>query len=676
MKKRGLDSSDDEIDRAVLDLVQGGEGDGSEPAGQRPDRSDRTADAGTSQAAAADSDSSDDERPNRNTVGRVPLEWYRNEDHIGYDLDANKIMTKKKEDRLEALLARNDSGKALRTIYDEYNDEDIVLTRQELELVQRIREGKFPHVEVNPFEPEVDWFTRDKEIHSLSQAPEPKRRFMPSKWEEKKIVKLVRALRKGWIKTTAERMVSHEEPEAYLLWEDDGLISSKTSHGLSYLPATKTPLPGHAESYNPPKEYLPTEEEHKGWELADEEDRAGPLARAFPSLRQVPAYDRFINERFERCLDLYLCPRTRKKRIFVSDAKSLVPQLPKPRDLQPFPNSLAMRYLGHTAPVRSVAVDASGQWLVSGSDDGSVRLWEVATARCMRTWDLGARVHCVAWCPAAGLRIISAAVGKSVVLLPAGVGAKQEAASLQALQAPAKAAGGKGALCKWQPRADGEGLELMHQHPVKHVTWHARGEYFASVAPTGNTQAVLVHQLSKQTSQNPFRKNRGRVVRTAFHPSKPFFFVATQNHVRIYNLAKQALAKKLLAGSGVTCLAVHPSGDHVIIGGEDKRLAWFDLDLSTKPYRSLRYHSQALRGVAFHARHPLFASASDDGAVNVFHGMVYQDLLTNPLIVPVKILRGHEIVQHEGVLDCAFHPSQPWLFTAGADATLCLFTNQ
>lgn len=52
-----------------------------------------------------------------------------------------------------------------------------------------------------------------------------------------------------------------------------------------------------------------------------------------------------------------------------------------------------------------------------------------------------------------------------------------------------------------------------------------------------------------------------------------------------------------------------------------------------------------------------------------------QDLLTNPLIVPVKILRGHEIVQHEGVLDCAFHPTQPWLFTAGADASIFLFTD-
>ena len=57
---------------------------------------------------------------------------------------------------------------------------------------------------------------------------------------------------------------------------------------------------------------------------------------------------------------------------------------------------------------------------------------------------------------------------------------------------------------------------------------------------------------------------------------------------------------------------------------QDKRLAWYDLDLSTKPYRSLRYHERALRGVAYHARHPLFASASDDGALHVFHGMVYQ----------------------------------------------------
>ena len=34
------------------------------------------------------------------------------------------------------------------------------------------------------------------------------------------------------------------------------------------IPAPKLPLPGHAESYNPPAEYLMTEEEKKEWDQA------------------------------------------------------------------------------------------------------------------------------------------------------------------------------------------------------------------------------------------------------------------------------------------------------------------------------------------------------------------------------------------------------------------------
>jgi len=52
-----------------------------------------------------------------------------------------------------------------------------------------------------------------------------------------------------------------------------------------------------------------------------------------------------------------------------------------------------------------------------------------------------------------------------------------------------------------------------------------------------------------------------------------------------------------------------------------------------------------------------------------------QDLMTNPLIVPVKILRGHKVVDYQGVLDVAFHPTQPWLFSAGADSEIHMYTN-
>ena len=78
------------------------------------------------------------------------MEWYKGEEHIGYDREGQKIIKQKRKDRLEALLARNDSSKDWRTIYYEYNDEEIVLSKEELQMLRRIREGQFPHVEVSP----------------------------------------------------------------------------------------------------------------------------------------------------------------------------------------------------------------------------------------------------------------------------------------------------------------------------------------------------------------------------------------------------------------------------------------------------------------------------------------------------------------------------------------------
>merc|ERR1719326_1600494 len=39
----------------------------------------------------ADSDDSDDE-PERNRIGNVPLKWYDEEDHVGYDMAGEKVL--------------------------------------------------------------------------------------------------------------------------------------------------------------------------------------------------------------------------------------------------------------------------------------------------------------------------------------------------------------------------------------------------------------------------------------------------------------------------------------------------------------------------------------------------------------------------------------------------------
>lgn len=84
-------------------------------------------------------------------VGAVPLEWYKDEDHVGYDAAGAKIARAQRGDALDALLARADGGAAARTIYDAYNDEEVVLSKEELGMLLRIRRGQFPHVEVRRY---------------------------------------------------------------------------------------------------------------------------------------------------------------------------------------------------------------------------------------------------------------------------------------------------------------------------------------------------------------------------------------------------------------------------------------------------------------------------------------------------------------------------------------------
>jgi ribosome biogenesis protein ERB1 len=86
-----------------------------------------------------------------------------------------------------------------------------------------------------------------------------------------------------------------------------------------------------------------------------------------------------------------------------------------------------------------------------------------------------------------------------------------------------------------------------------------------------------------------------------------------------------------------------------------------------------RYHTRAIRSVCYHPTYPLFASSSDDGSIQVFHARVYNDLLTDALIVPLKILRGHHVQEGLGVLQIKWCTRQPWLLSSGADGRVAVW---
>lgn len=122
---------------------------------------------------------------------------------------------------------------------------------------------------------------------------------------------------------------------------------------------------------------------------------------------------------------------------------------------------------------------------------------------------------------------------------------------------------------------------ILHARDVAHVAWHARGDYVCvtlrpgAAGGAGGARAVLVHQLSRRRSQLPLARCKGLVQCAVFHPTRPQLFVATQRVVRVYDLLKQELVRKLLTGAQwISNMAVHPAGDNLLVCSYDRKCIW------------------------------------------------------------------------------------------------------
>lgn len=674
--------------------------------------------------------SDDSDREDINPIGNIPITAYDKFPHIGYNIDGKRIMRPATKSAIDAMLESIELPKGWTGLVDKNTGENLNLSKEEMDLIERVQKGMLPNDNINPFEDQLEWFSNtNPEIMPLSSRNEPKRRFVQSKHEAKQVMKLVRAIREGKLSLKPKDDTIDDDDRQMMLskklydvWEKEEAVVNRM-----HLQAPKLPPPTHEESYNPPKEYLFTEEEKAKWEATDPEDReTNFIPQAFGALRKVPGYANALRERFERCLDLYLAPRARNKRVNI-DPDSLIPDLPSPDELRPFPIRCSTTYIGHEGRVRTLSIDSTGEYLATGGEDGTVRVWDVLTGRELWKLDLlkedtylseqaslesanhnsTDHIDQVQWHPKTLL--LTVAAGDNIYLLVPSVlqsieveneahdmiekGWTYHAANLKNIESKVnvddanldednedEAKAKRKQYAEWtKPPArllsKGCNIVIRCTKRVKHVNWHSRGDYFVSTQPDGQNASVLVHQLSKHSTQCPFKKSKGLIQNAKFHPYKPHLYVASQRYVRIYNLANQSLLKKLLPGvKWLSNFDIHPQGDNVITSSYDLRVTWHDLELSDRPYKTLRYHDRAVRDVKFHPKLPLFCSGSDDGTVNVLHDTVYDDTLKNPLLVPLKILKGHKITGGLGVIEVAWHPREAWLFTAGGDGTARLWT--
>lgn len=352
----------------------------------------------------------EDEDGTSNRIGRVPLHWYDEYDHIGYDGKGEKVIksaSRSGGDLLDQAIRNSENkqdGKFV--VHDALNDKNVTLTDRQLEIIRRIQGGAYAHPEHDGNSEYIDYYSGvDRQIMGMTtNRNQPKARFQPSEWERLQVKRLLEKLEKGDItmdyltgkvkdmNDLHKKNKSDDTP--FMLWTGDEQDKLNQGKGPQHIAAPKVKPPGHAESYIPPDEYLPTPEDLKEWSELDVEDRPYGLMipKKHANLRSVGAYPHSVREAFERCLDLYLCPRVMKRRLNI-DPESLVPQLPKASDLRPFPTAKCIEYKTPGSPmIRSVSPSPDGQFLASGATDGIVRLWEVQTGRLLKSWDVSKAV--------------------------------------------------------------------------------------------------------------------------------------------------------------------------------------------------------------------------------------------------------------------------------------------
>lgn len=93
-----------------------------------------------------------------------------------------------------------------RKVFDRQTGELLALSDDQVNKLFAITGRKYPEIGYNPYEPLLEIYSSQKEIHPISNEQEHKRSFMPSESERRIVNRFIRAIKNG-------RLKQHKKPE-------------------------------------------------------------------------------------------------------------------------------------------------------------------------------------------------------------------------------------------------------------------------------------------------------------------------------------------------------------------------------------------------------------------------------------------------------------------------------
>ncbi len=257
-------------------------------------------------------------------------------------------------------------------------------------------------------------------------------------------------------------------------------------------------------------------------------------------------------------------------------------------------------FTGHTDAVRSIVLSPDGKYLLSGSEDHSVRLWDAATGRAIRTFPMmfgdmaiygvcfgpdgstvfafGDSDYCYAWETETGRfrsrnRVSTWGPVLSVDFPPLGddgaIAGRDGFAALRIYTEP-----------NW--RASTSAVRKVPGGVATAITAVRRNGLFAVGYSDGSMGISDVRGTGIPTAPLPVAmKHKGAVLALAFVPNTDTLLSAgADKQIGMITIkAKTTLPRRYLKGheGPVTCLAVSPDGKQAVSGSSDKTIRVWDL---------------------------------------------------------------------------------------------------
>ncbi|MBV9337270.1 MAG: PD40 domain-containing protein [Solirubrobacterales bacterium] len=282
---------------------------------------------------------------------------------------------------------------------------------------------------------------------------------------------------------------------------------------------------------------------------------------------------------------------------------------------------------GHTSLVAGVAFRPQSNQLASGSDDGTVILWSLATGRPSRILREGNPISAVAFSPD-GTLLAAADVDGTVTL--------------------------------WNPATGGR--ERMITGAVGRIETVAFSPDGRALAFAGDNHTIELWDLAAAKPVGMLRGHTGNVYDVAFSPNGTTLASASQDQtVVLWNLATRRPARFLRGHNGpVSAVAFSPDGHNVASGSDGGSVIVWSASTGRR-LRTLRGHSGPVESVAFNADGSQLASGGNDRRVVLWSAATGEEL-------------GTFQAQSAAVSSVAFSPDGTELASGSDDSTIVLWS--